>query len=94
MVRYLSVPFVMLGCWSLITDKSWSARILSLSFPIYLLHMFFVDVCNCIGLKGDGRLTIYLLLIKYVICVFGAAFVAMSLRRFTPRFATLMFGGR
>lgn len=92
-MRYFAVPLVMIGVWSFLSDRKWDIRITSLSFPIYLIHMFFIDVANCAGLKGDD-LSFSLLLAKYAIAVFGAAAVAMLVRRFLPNFARIVFGGR
>lgn len=92
-VRYLAVPFVMIGVWNFLSDRKWDAKIVSLSFPIYLIHMFFIDATNCVGLQGDD-LAFSLLLVKYAIAVLGAAVIAMAVRRFLPNFARILFGGR
>ena len=86
----LSVPFLVVGFLSMVPCSGVLQRFASYSFPIYLTHMLPITVFAC-AVKQTGGIA---LLVKYLFAVFVSSMFVVVLRRYCPRFAFLIFGGR
>ncbi len=87
----LSIPFALLAAWRIFPSVSWSKAITSLTFPIYILHVFAVRALDVVMYGKTGCLA---LTVKYVaVCVLSTAAAAAS-RALLPRFHAFAFGGR
>lgn len=97
----LTIPFVLIAVWELMPVQPWPSTLTSLAFPIYVCHDFF-----CSGLLflikttlGEGLLATFRetttgLLLFWAATVCGSITLAICLRRFAPRLASVLFGGR
>ena len=86
------IPFAIYGIWCAVPATPWPKALTALSFPLYLVHWFFIHVLSrtCPEL-GSTPVTFPL--------VFGAVMAAsilltLVLRRLAPRASGLLFGGR
>ena len=98
LVDRFSVPFLMYGVWSVVPSTAWRSRLLSCTFPIYLLHAF-VAVAFMAGLKVSGlnRIaspSLTLFLVKGMAMLGGAMILSMCFRRLFPKISAIAFGGR
>lgn len=96
--QIVGLPFVMYGIWSLMPRTALPMWICSHSFSIYLLHqIFFIFVS--LGVKALGCREI---ISQKVIFVIVDVFVAVAfsvvlsnlMKKFIPRIARVVFGGR
>ena len=87
----LSLPFALLAAWRLFPSVSWPRAVTSLTFPIYILHVFAVRVLD---VAMYGKTGCVVLVAKYaVVCVMSVV-AAAALRAILPRFHAVAFGGR
>ena len=87
----LSIPPALLATWRLFPSVSWPRAVTSLTFPIYILHVFAVRVLD---VAMYGKTECAALLVKYTaVCVMSAAAAAVF-RALLPRFHSFAFGGR
>lgn len=94
--NYLSIPCILFALWRLISPKPWDKRVTQASFPIFLLHMFFLSFIGLL-LKNLFRVEETSLLISIGSC--AGAFAASILfsylmRRYFPKLSTVLLGGR
>ena len=88
----LHVPFLMVACWGLLPPIRPPSWLSSLSFPVYLSHMFVIEVLRRFpGLKNDNAVV---LVIYYSATLVLTTIFAMLLQKLSPRFSNLAFGGR
>lgn len=94
--RWLGIPLALWGVWVLMSEKPWSRSLTSLSFPIYLMHflvlLFVVPLAKRFSPSVTSSLGYYFGTVFLAIGV--SAGVALGLRRFFPRLAGILFGGR
>ncbi|MCQ2390296.1 MAG: acyltransferase [Kiritimatiellae bacterium] len=88
----LIIPIALGGVWCVVPVTPWSKALTGLSFPIYLIHWFFVHLlartCPTAGMTPASFGLVG------VAIVAASAALGFSLRRFMPRFACFLFGGR
>lgn len=86
----LSIPFVLVFVWHYMPDIRLKEGITTMSFPIYLLHTFalLVVIPAVRAAKISGGL------VEWLLGVAMTMWAVVVLRRFFPRFASLLFGGR
>lgn len=87
----LSLPFALLAAWRAFPQVSWPRSITSLTFPIYVLHVFAIRALDIV-LYGD--LSCFGLVFKYVVASAATFGAAVASRTFLPRFHSFAFGGR
>lgn len=91
-LRLLFVPPILVGPWEVLPAVRLPTWVSSLSFPIYLLH---VPVMFVGGLFFTWHTeTILGWLAKYVFVLAGSALICWVMKRFSPRIASVAFGGR
>lgn len=95
---WIGMPIAMVGLWYSLSDGAWSRSLTSCAFPIYLLHPFWQwPVCSMVRvleLKAWFAESAIAWGIKFSIMVGGPILTALALRRFLPRVAAVVFGGR
>lgn len=87
---FFAIPFLMYGGYCLMPEKSMPKIVVAASFPIYVIHKFFYPIvlhwCDKNTLFG------YLFASTFVFCL---SFVtSVAIRKWLPRFAAVVFGGR
>ncbi len=97
-VGWLSLCCVLVGVWGLMTEKHLPKCLTSCSFPIYILHMFFLHVfgflirrVHSLAWFGDGVGDIFL---HSVLAIVGSIIVTLLFRKFFSKTAAVFFGGR
>ena len=86
-----SLPFALLSAWLVFPHVAWPSSLTSLTFPVYVLHVFAIRALD-IAMYGD--MSCFGLGLKFiVVCVVSLLAAAMS-RRCLPRFHSFAFGGR
>ena len=92
----LSIPLLMYATWFFMPPKRLPDWLASCSFPIFLMHMLFFPYIG-IALKrlhiGEGYPTLQPML-NFAAGFLGSIIVANLLRRFLPKLAHVLFGGR
>ncbi len=80
------------------TNYQFPKWLVSCSFPIYVLHMFFIHAFGFLIRRvpsfawfGDDILDIFL---HGILAIVGSIVVAFLFRKFFPKTAALFFGGR
>ena len=89
--RALSIPFVLTCLWTLVPEKPWPKRMVANSFAVYLMHPMLVRAINASGILPSVAGVAF---VEWCAAVASALLCAEILRRFAPRFAGLVFGGR
>ena len=98
LVKMALIPVTGYGVWLLIPERKWPSWLTGTAFPIFLLHSFifvFIDrfTHTFAGLGAlEGSLPGFLL--KGLLGIIGAIGVTLILRRYLPRCASILFGGR
>ena len=89
----LSIPFLVCFVWRFMTARKLPEWLTSCSFPIFLMHAvlfahiwFVLKYFPLVGLAKDFAM--------FVGSILGSIAIATVLRRFTPRLASMLFGGR
>lgn len=92
----IMVPVCMLTLYLLM--PSWKAYGNGYSFPIYLLHMDVMLILTAglaaVGIRSSTCHAVWLVVLRFVVCLVTSIFLTRLLRRYAPRFARLAFGGR
>ncbi len=99
-LKYLhpfAIVCVLVGVWTFVPSRQWGCRIVTCSFPIFLLHVFVLsplDIAkrNLPALPYPSGITEYLL--NGVLAIGGSIVIALLFRKFFPKTATVFFGGR
>lgn len=86
------VPFAMYAFWRLVPAYAWPKSLTSLAFPVFLMHFFVTHVGRiAFASRGDD---VAVFALTYLAAIGFSAVAAMTLRRFLPRIASVLFGGR
>lgn len=87
-----AVIMVVIGVWALMPSSiSLPRALLSATFPIYLLHCFFIKACVC----AIPPIHVFMWqIVEWIAVVVACAMASILIRRFVPRLAGLAFGGR
>lgn len=92
-VGKMFIPFMMYGIWYFIPAVQIPSWLTRCSFPLYLLHVIFIVLCGVL-VRPFSFTVVQKALIALSIGVLGSILTAVLLRRFTPKFASVAFGGR
>lgn len=91
----MSIAVVMLALWKLSPPRRWPQSLVSLSFPIYLMHAIVFELYwpfqEHFGLKLHGW---WNALAMFVQGVAVPTATCLALRRLFPRCSAILFGGR
>ena len=96
MLDAIAIPFIIFLAWYFAPPLRLPKWLEDMSFPIFILHMFFVVLVGGVGkycpvLKDLPRTCVVL---SYIVGVVGSILLAHALRRYFPRFARMAFGER
>lgn len=92
-----TIPFVMLGLWTVMPTKRWSMWLVASSFAIYVSHTLVLSVLGLVvknlpfALDKENGMAMF---IELVVTVGISMMLACALRRFLPRLAQIAYGGR
>ena len=92
MVLSLQIVLMMYAIWYVMPSWCLPRGVVTLTFPLYLLHWIVLDWCNRV--LGDDVETLGRLGGRFVLIVAGSAIISLLLRRFLPRLSTVLWGGR
>ncbi len=87
----LGIPFLLLSVWGLLPAKPWPQWLVSSAFPVYLLHLFNVQVVELMFSPYTVDWWVYPLRMVVVLAV--SLFEVSLIRRHAPT-AKFLFGGR
>lgn len=87
----LSLPFALLAAWRAFPNVSWPRSLTSMTFPVYVLHVFAIRVLD---IAMYGKMSCPALVLKYVVVSLASLGAAAAIRALLPRFNSLAFGGR
>lgn len=87
----LSLPLALLAAWRFFPCVSWPRAVTSLTFPIYILHVFAV---RALDVAMYGKTGCAALVAKYVAVCAVSVLAAAAMRALLPRFHAFAFGGR
>lgn len=91
---FVAVPLLCVGLWGVISGRQWPKWFTSCAFPIYLCHPivnwphYFLPCHDWLVKTTAGWF------VHAACLIVGSIAVAMLLRRFMPRAAKMLFGGR
>ena len=98
MVEAMSVPFLIVGIWTILKFPRFIKALYSFSFPIFLLHNIFLSVVSMVfmvsGVRNLELMQIPIAFIRTACAIMGAVAVAFAIRRLCPRISNMVFGGR
>lgn len=87
----LSLPLALLAAWRVFPAVSWPRSITSLTFPVYVLHVF---VIRALDVVMYGHVSCAGIAIKYAAVSVLTLAAAAAIRKYLPRFHSFAFGGR
>ena len=88
----LGVPLLMIGLWRVVPSARWPKWLTGCAFPIFILHVFAIGVCNNFLFREVNGL--FALWGKFVFAVALPIVVVVVASRFAPRLTAFAFGGR
>lgn len=93
-IKHYHIPFTMLTMWRLMPEVRFPSVLVSAALPVYLMHCgCAIPVAICLKrLPWCGDLTCYL--IRWFAAFGLSVLVAWGVRKFLPRTANVLFGGR
>lgn len=98
-VRLIGTALLMYGMWSVIPERRVLGAYSDIVFPIYLMHKFFLvilaGIVSCLGWREYVTQKSVILYFGRLLVVLLLARLSVSfMRRFVPRIAAWLFGGR
>ena len=85
--RCLSIPFVLAIVWHIVPDSQWPKWLVASAFPVFLMHrctLYFIRIVNVPRIWP----------LQVIIVVVLSVATTFLLRKFFPRIASILFGGR
>ena len=92
-VLCLAIPLLVAGVWFVVPSAPWPRWLTSMSFPIYVMHFFVIYAMDGFGGARADK-SVSAMLSQAVISVMVPCAIALAMRRFAPRIAAFLFGGR
>lgn len=89
----LSIPVLLYFTWSLMPSQKWPIWMTSCAFPIFLMHTLTFPYIN-LALKHIAPSDTSAAFVKFGGSIFLSIAATAIVRRFAPRIAAVMFGGR
>lgn len=96
-LSFLSIFVTLAGVWALLPAKPWPRWLTGAAFPLYLLHLFFIETAAFLVARFappgiPGGVAEYLG--GWALAVGASICVTVALRRWWPWAAGVLFGGR
>ena len=85
--RCLSIPFVLAIVWRIVPDAQWPKWLVASAFPVFLMHRCMLCFIQMVHVPRIWPLQVVIVVVLSVVTAF-------LLRKFFPRIATILFGGR
>lgn len=92
-VLQVGIPFMMVACWYLISERAWNGVLVSCAFPIYVMHIIVQPHVYSI-IKYFHLPYLLGFVSQWTLCVGIPVVITLLCRRFAPKGAVLLFGGR
>lgn len=95
--HFFSIPAGLYFVWQITSsDRRWSLVLTQASFPIFILHMFFLSIVGLLikHLIPSVEKTFIACLISSVLAFLGSIFLSSLMHKYFPRIASFLFGGR
>lgn len=92
-----TIPFVMLGVWTIMPKSRWPKLLVGNSFAIYVSHMLILSIFGLVVKNLPFALdkeTGVLMFIELAATVGIAMIIACALKNFMPRLVQIAYGGR
>ena len=90
-LRFLMVPFLLVGVWGLVPDWRLPSWIVTCSFAIYLIYKFILHLLSHVWSTGGGLAKYFsMALVAFAVSLA----IAAAMHRFMPRISAILFGGR
>ena len=97
-IDIIMVPILMVGLFSILRNTRLPIWITDNTFAVYLIHqtflLFSIVVISVLGLRKFMGTSIVIWLMRFTFAIFMSIAIAFGVRRFFPRLANLLFGGR
>ena len=90
--RTLCATLLIFELWRFMPTRAFPDWITNSSFPVFVLHPFFLYLWCCILPCHISTISMWVL--KWLFCIGGSIIVAVTLRHNCPKMATFVFGGR
>ena len=94
MLPLLAIAMVLAGVWMVCPAITLPTILQGQSFPIYLLHAVFVPYVLLVAQKFPVMLSWFGFLVNATVLLVCSLFSSLMLRHFSPKTATVLFGGR
>lgn len=91
--RWAVLPFLLLGIWKFIPSKPWPKILTSNTFPIYLVHWFWLYMFRFLT-PVLGNTTIMHILYRFALAFSLSLATAVLSRKLFPRVSAFLYGGR
>ena len=95
-IKLISTPLLLLGVWSVIPCDEWPNRMLSMTFPLYILHMFAIKGCNRVfamfGIEYAQSIGLTVLVFIFVVTI--SFLLALVIRCAMPCYGQILWGRR
>ena len=85
------VLFALYGGFFFVSSSKWADILTNNSFPVYLIHSFFIFIIGFV-LKNQDSWAILSARVLFAFVISLCA--AFTIKKLSPRFATMLFGGR
>ena len=94
--HFLSIPIGLYFVWQITSTKPWSRTLTQASFPIFILHVFFLSIIglvlkNFVPVVRGAFITCF---ISSGLAFFCSILVSYFTHKYVPRMAHFLFGGR
>lgn len=93
-----SVPFLIVGIFTVIPSTKWPGIFVRNSFPIFLAHNAFLSliamILMALNVNAMGGMLIPIAIVRMLLAIALSIFMAEFLKNRFPRFANILYGGR
>lgn len=94
--NFLSIPAGLYFVWQATSVNPWSRTLTQASFPIFVLHMFFLSIIglalkNLVPVVAGTLITCFA---SSIVAFFASILVSYFAHKYFPRMAHFLFGGR
>ncbi len=101
-LRLLVAPLLLVAFWWVVPSACWPEWLVKSSFPVYLIHVIlWYAIVRGFAVLGITRPTFWMQVdtivewwIKWIIGFGGSLAITLVIRKFLPRSASVLFGGR
>lgn len=94
--HFFSIPVGLYFVWHITSDRQWNHTLTQASFPIFILHMFFLSIIGLFirHLIPSIEKTLTASLISAMVAFVGSIIVSYFMHKFFSRACRFLFGGR